>query len=97
MLEKKKDYKQRAQNYHKKQDMINQLRLKADLKNEDEFYFQMAKGKRNEEGKFVQEESEDDSDFDEKEYRTSLKTENYSTVLHQRSVVQGVPPPPLRK
>jgi hypothetical protein len=51
----------------------------------------MAKGKRNEEGKFVREDSDDDSDFDEKDYRASLKTENYTTVLHQRSVVQGVP------
>jgi hypothetical protein len=33
---------------------------------------------------------ESDSDFDEKEYRTSLKTENYGIVLHQRSIVEGV-------
>jgi hypothetical protein len=35
MLEKRKDYKARAQNYHKKVDMINNLKMKADLKNED--------------------------------------------------------------
>ena len=96
-LEKKKDYKARATNYHKKEDMLNQLKTKAALKNDDEFYFQMAKGKRNQEGKFVQDDSEDDSDFDEKEYRTSLKTENYGIVLHQRSVVQGVSRPLCRK
>ena len=33
--------------------MIDNLKLKAKLKNEDEFYFKMTKGKRNEEGKFV--------------------------------------------
>lgn len=35
ILEKKQDYKQRAQNYHKKEDMLNKLKEKADLKNED--------------------------------------------------------------
>lgn len=34
----------------------------------------MMKGKRNQEGKFVQDDDDDDSDFDEKEYRNSLKT-----------------------
>ena len=33
---------------------------------------------------------EDDSDFDEKEYRASLKTENYGIAMHQRSIVEGV-------
>ena len=89
LLEKKQDYKKRAVNYHKKEDMINKLKTKADLKNEDEFYFKMMKGKRNEEGKFV-EESEDDSDYDEKQYRRSLKTENYGVVKYQRSIVQKV-------
>jgi len=36
------------------------------------------------------EESESDSDFDEKEYRVSLKTENYGIVKHQRSMVRNV-------
>ena len=53
ILEKKQDYKKRAINYHKKEDFINNLKVKAGLKNEDEFFFKMAKGKRNEEGKFV--------------------------------------------
>jgi U3 small nucleolar RNA-associated protein 11 len=35
LLEKKQDYKQRAKHYHKKQDMINNLKMKASLKNED--------------------------------------------------------------
>ena len=47
MLEKKKDYKERAVNSHKKEDMINKLKTKADLKNEEEFYFKMIKGNRN--------------------------------------------------
>ena len=44
-LEKKQDYKKRAINFHKKENMLNKLKLKAALKNEDEFYFKMIKGK----------------------------------------------------
>ena len=76
--------------------MINKLKLKADLKNEDEFYFKMNKGKRNEEGKFV-EDQDSDSDFEEKQFRAALKTENYSIVKHQRAIVQKVQPFSYRK
>ena len=70
--------------------MINKLKEKADLKNQDQFYFKMMKGKRNEEGKFVQNDDESDSDFDEKDYRASLKTENYGIVQYQHSMTQQV-------
>lgn len=63
-LQKKKDYKIRAKNYHAKQDMVNNLKLKASTKNEDEFYFKMLKGRKNQHGVHVEE--EEDSDFDEK-------------------------------
>ncbi|GAB5365712.1 hypothetical protein AAMO2058_001081500 [Amorphochlora amoebiformis] len=41
LLEKKKDYKLRAINYHRKQDHIHKLRKKAAFRNPDEFYFGM--------------------------------------------------------
>ena len=71
--------------------MLQKLKLKADLKNDEEFYFKMGKGKRNEDGKFVEQEDDSDSDYDEKDYRRSLKTENYGIVKYQRSIVQNVP------
>ena len=41
LLEKHKDYKIRANDYHKKQQILRNLQRKAELKNEDEFYFSM--------------------------------------------------------
>lgn len=43
ILEKKKDYKQRAVDYHRKEDRIKAMRQKASMRNPDEFYFGMKK------------------------------------------------------
>lgn len=40
-LEKRRDYKERAKDYHQKQNALNQLKEKARLRNPDEFYFRM--------------------------------------------------------
>ncbi|KAK7812443.1 hypothetical protein U0070_001541 [Myodes glareolus] len=45
LLEKKKDYKLRANDYHKKQDFLRALRKKALEKNPDEFYYKMTRDK----------------------------------------------------
>lgn len=41
ILEKKKDYKKRANDYHRKEDRIKAMKQKAALRNPDEFYFGM--------------------------------------------------------
>lgn len=41
LLEKKKDYKERAEDYHKKEKTIKKLKLKSALRNPEEFYFSM--------------------------------------------------------
>ena len=41
LLEKHKDYSQRAQNYHSKEKRLKELRKKAQNRNPDEFYYKM--------------------------------------------------------
>jgi len=41
LLEKHKDYVERARDYHKKQDLLTTLKKKAEERNPDEFYFKM--------------------------------------------------------
>ena len=53
LLEKKKDYKIRSKDYHRKQDALTKLRKKAAERNPDEFYFGMNKSKVNNDGRHV--------------------------------------------
>jgi len=45
LLEKHADYVKRAKDYNSKKDRLQKLRLKASLKNHDEFYFKMINSK----------------------------------------------------
>lgn len=45
LLEKKKDYVQRARDYHSKQNRIHRLQEKAATRNKDEFYVSMVKSR----------------------------------------------------
>lgn len=46
LLEKKKDYKQRARDFHRKQDAIHALEVKAAFRNPDEFYHKMIRTRK---------------------------------------------------
>jgi len=46
MLEKHKDYKLRAVDFHRKEDQLKKMKEKAALKNPDEFYFNMVRTKQ---------------------------------------------------
>ncbi|XP_005098547.1 probable U3 small nucleolar RNA-associated protein 11 [Aplysia californica] len=46
MLERKKDYRERAKDFHKKEDTIKKLKRKAEDRNPDEFYFNMTRTKK---------------------------------------------------
>lgn len=50
LLEKKKDYKLRADDYHKKEAALKALRLKAEQYNPDEYYHAMTRRKTDEDG-----------------------------------------------
>jgi U3 small nucleolar RNA-associated protein 11 len=52
LLEKKKDYQQRARDFHRKQDAIHALEVKAAFRNPDEFFHKMIKTKKKD-GKHV--------------------------------------------
>lgn len=54
LLEKKKDYKKRAEDYHRKEDRIKVLQEKASMRNPDEFYFGMKNAQVNADGKHKQ-------------------------------------------
>lgn len=45
LLEKKKDYLERARDFHKKERTIQKLKVKASERNPDEFYFAMENAK----------------------------------------------------
>lgn len=45
LLEKHKDYVERARNFHAKEKRILALQAKADMRNTDEFYFKMQKAR----------------------------------------------------
>lgn len=84
LLEKKKDYKERAIDYHTKEDQLNKLREKAALKNPDEFYMKMGKAKMID-GKLLTTE-------EKRDHKKLIidQTKNISLVLLKKQIEQEV-------
>lgn len=82
LLQKKKDYKLRAQDYHNKQERLKILREKARSRNEDEYYHSMTKKKTDENGILITErETSQLLDVDEVKL---LKTQDVNYVKTKR-------------
>ncbi len=82
LLEKHKDYVERAKDYHKKQDYLKTLKKKAEDRNPDEFYFKMNKSQVNAKG--VHKEMRDGS-LDTSVVK-KLKTQDYGYIVHKKAV-----------
>mmetsp|Transcript_13740 Transcript_13740/g.17333 ORF Transcript_13740/g.17333 Transcript_13740/m.17333 type:complete len:297 (+) Transcript_13740:88-978(+) len=84
ILEKKKDYRIRAADYHRKQDAITTLRRKASERNPDEFYFGMNRA-RVIKGRHVKDNNiaENKTDANDPEVVKLMKTQDLSYVRMQ--------------
>jgi len=81
-LEKKQDYKKRAVHYHKNQEFIKKMKIKAETKNPEEFYHAMINA-REENGDVVRTQKFDPN-FDETEFRKIMNTKNQGLVKYQK-------------
>ncbi|ODV59136.1 rRNA-processing protein UTP11 [Ascoidea rubescens DSM 1968] len=85
LLEKKKDYKLRAADYHKKQDALKKLRTKASLRNPDEYYHSMTRKRADDNGVLIASRGNDVLDVDQAKL---LKTQdsNYINVMRLKEL-----------
>ena len=82
MLEKHKDYKERAYDFHKKQDYITRLKTKARDRNPDEFYYKMYNSQVTD-GKHREVNSTAAIDHD---VLKLMKTQDLGYITHKKSV-----------
>jgi len=82
LLEKHKDYVERAKNYHKKQNYLTVLKKKAAERNPDEFYFKMNNSQVSSKG--VHREKKDGS-LDNSVVKL-LKTQDLGYIVHKKAV-----------
>ena len=81
LLEKKKDYKLRAADYHKKQAALKALKEKAKLHNPDEYYHAMTRKKTDDKGILI---SERDNEVLSVEQAKLLKTQDVNYIRTMR-------------
>lgn len=82
LLEKKKDYKLRAQDYHRKQDALKILKAKAAQRNPDEYYHAMTRKKTDSSGIQLSERDEETLTNDQIKL---LKTQDSTYIKNLRS------------
>lgn len=82
LLEKKKDYRIRAADYHRKRDAIATLRKKASERNPDEFYFGMNRTKVVK-GRHVKDKNDENNSKNDPELVKLMKTQDLSYVRMQ--------------
>ena len=85
LLEKKKDYKLRAKNFHEKEDAIKNLEIKSSTRNPDEFYFRMTSILKSSKGKLLTEDHTLSPDMIK-----LMKTQDrsYITLMIQKEISQ---------
>lgn len=82
LLEKHKDYVQRARDFHNKQDYLKTLKKKAEGRNPDEFYFKMHKSQVSEKGEHKELK---DGSLDTSAVKL-LKSQDYGYIVHKKAV-----------
>jgi U3 small nucleolar RNA-associated protein 11 len=82
LLEKKKDYRQRARDYNEKKKTLKALRRKALNKNPDEFYFHMINSQLVD---GVHREKAKDSDLTPEQAKL-MQTRDLSYIIHKRTI-----------
>jgi U3 small nucleolar RNA-associated protein 11 len=89
LLEKHADYVKRAKDYNSKKDRLQKLRLKASLKNQDEFYFKMLSSKTVKDVHYTFNKSNPPLD---NQLVKLLKTQDFNYVKTCRAIEEKVSP-----
>lgn len=84
-LEKKQDYKVRADDYHRKESRVKKLKESARLKNPDEFYFQMTNSKVIEGENYSLPLKEEDLGKSQLKHQKLVNLVNYRKSLHENA------------
>jgi U3 small nucleolar RNA-associated protein 11 len=83
LLEKKQDYKKRAVDYQKKRDYVQAMKLRAEMRNPDEFYMGMHNSQMKE-GKHHKKAHDPGTDVLDPDTIALMKNQDLAHVRHQR-------------
>jgi U3 small nucleolar RNA-associated protein 11 len=83
LLEKKQDYKKRALDYQKKRDYVQAMKLRAEMRNPDEFYMGMHNSQMKE-GKHQKQANDPSTNAIDPDTIALMKNQDLAHVRHQR-------------